>query len=109
MRFETFQSGPGAAFMRDPAAAARTLRGWAWPLKVGLVSAAIVAAVPLLLTAVVALGTGVLAFGICRLIVLAGDALGIDATPKPREVGPPADLGDPLRRNVRVVNVERTG
>ncbi len=109
MRFQSFQAGgPAAAFMQDPAAAARTLRGWAWPLKVGLISAALVAAVPLLLTAVVALGTGLLVFGVCRLIVLAGDALGLDATPAPRGVDR-TDAADPLRDNVRVVKVERHG
>ena len=100
--------GPGAAFLHDPAAAGRALRRWAWPLKAGLVSAAVVAAIPLLLTAVVALGTGLLVFGLCRLVVLAGDAIGV-LGPDPRPaVSRPVGV-DPLRSNVRVVRVERQG
>ena len=102
MRFETFQTGPAAAFLHDPAAAARELRRWAWPLKTGLIAAALVAAVPLLLTAVVALGTGLLVFGVCRLVVLAGDALGLDG-----RASADARAGTPARSNVRVVGVTR--
>lgn len=106
--------GPGGAFLRDPLATGRALRRWAWPLKAGFVSAAVVAAVPLLLTAVVALGTGLLVFGVCRLLVIAGDAIGLDSPRSDARVGPattpsPSQPFTPgvERENVRVVSMRR--
>ncbi len=92
---ETGRLGPSAVYRH---ALGRT----AWPAKMGVLAAAVVGVLPLLLIVLAALTAGVLVYVICR--GLAGVGAFFTGLGSGRAADDGASVSDPLRENVRVVS-----